>query len=674
MSYNTTNLKWIILCSAIVVFNFSFAFNSDVEDLSKHWYGDNYHTLKKNAEVLINDKNSTSEETLYGYYFLGKYYTAKENLDSAIYFYNLVLEQNKFFTNDTMPFKTYLSLAFAYDQNENFEIAEQFYKNAIQEYSESIHKIDDIDAAWSNLGYVYATKGKKLKAFQSYMQSLKIAEKLKDNNKLESIYIELGNWYYYFADKNEAKKYYLKAQKSIKKESYNQFLINYNLGAIAFQNRNYDESLISFIKALNFALKNKDSESISDINSSIAMIKCKQGKFREAKKYFNRGFYLADSLKSENLKISLLSNYGYYLVQNNRIYEAIDSLNEGLALTERLNETLFKHAFYKQLSEAYQKINYNGKALNFNNRYLAFYRDTLFKEEQERAIINSKIKYETEKTEQENLALKQKTEIDELKISRKNTQLISLLGFLSLLTIAGLLGYKNQQSKQKILAQEKKSLQQEMIIASTNALIDGRETERKRLASQLHDSLGAILAAAKIHFSSTKKYIEENKYNTVDKLINDAANEARNIAHNILPPTLLKFGLYGAVQELAEKISTQHLNFVVVKNEDENLDSSLISIKDENKKISLYRILQELLNNVIKHANASECIINFKTENNVLNISIADNGKGIDLKKDKATWGIGLTNIESRIKYFKGNFNIDSEVNKGTVVNITVAI
>ncbi len=202
-----------------------------------------------------------------------------------------------------------------------------------------------------------------------------------------------------------------------------------------------------------------------------------------------------------------------------------------------------------------------------------------------------------------------------------------------------------------------------------NAIISGEEKERKRIASNLHDGLGQYLSALRMHMQVIKDNIELEKYENILSLIDSGISEYRSVSHNLIPPVLNKDGLDNALNFMVEKLNTASPIKITYKS---NLNELKINDKIE---IELYRIVQELVNNSLRHAEAK--IINITLKNNkskMLRIVVEDDGKGFDVKKLMASSidGIGLSNIINRIHMLKGKIQIDSVVNKKTTISINI--
>ena len=203
-----------------------------------------------------------------------------------------------------------------------------------------------------------------------------------------------------------------------------------------------------------------------------------------------------------------------------------------------------------------------------------------------------------------------------------------------------------------------------------NATIDGQETERKNVANVLHDNVSALLSSAGLQlmaFSATQATKSEEIVKA-RAIIKDAHDKVRDLSHQLVPTLLAKFGLIYALQDLCEMNSNSIITFNFL------CDLNTKTRFDEDFEMKLFFIVSEMINNVLKHSQANQVDVNINKENEILIISVIDNGKGFVVDKDKSYEGFGLTQIRARINNLKGKLSIISEKKKGTTVEIQVPI
>ncbi len=276
-----------------------------------------------------------------------------------------------------------------------------------------------------------------------------------------------------------------------------------------------------------------------------------------------------------------------------------------------------------------------------------------------------KIQYERERLRNRLL----EEEIINSKKERQVNLLVFSIGVLLSALIIGVLFYQNRIKANQLLLTEAKQEQQ---IISMRSMLDGQEKERSRIARDLHDGLGNLLSTLKAKIS-TLKIDFDNKgttriYNTASDMIDEACSEVRKIAHKMMPQALKKLGLRKALEDLITKMDMTHpfdAQFLVYGSD---------KLLNDNTNVMLFRIVQELLNNIVKYAQADEVLLQLTYSDEWLNLTIEDDGKGFDIEQIDSEKGMGLKSIEFRTGYVGGNYEIDSRPGAGTLVTINVPL
>ena len=254
---------------------------------------------------------------------------------------------------------------------------------------------------------------------------------------------------------------------------------------------------------------------------------------------------------------------------------------------------------------------------------------------------------------------------------------ILIVGFSLILLISFLLYNRFRLTQKKERLEERQNLlnrinqHQEALL---NAIVNAQEEERKRIAGELHDGLGGLLSTVKVNLDNVKNtYVptKENDSKLLIKsisLVDEVCSDLRTISHNMMPGVLVKLGLVAAVNDFVDKVGESNafnINFETVGLE-ERMDGTI--------EIVLYRVIQEAINNIIKHADAKSVNIQIVMHENNLTVMIEDDGKGFDIKNIREQNGIGLKNIESRVKYLNGSVVFDSTPGRGANVIIEIPI
>ena len=196
--------------------------------------------------------------------------------------------------------------------------------------------------------------------------------------------------------------------------------------------------------------------------------------------------------------------------------------------------------------------------------------------------------------------------------------------------------------------------------------MQGEEIERKRLARDLHDGLGSMLSGLKLYYSGTEQ-TNKKESQEINNQLDNSIKELRQIAQNLMPESLLKLGLIAALKDLCSRFSNDK---TLIEFQEFGVQNNI----SESKQITVYRIIQELINNALKYANASEILVNCSQNQNIFLITVEDNGSGFDAKKSNLFEGMGLKNIKNRVDFLKGELEIDSQPETGTVFNIELNV
>ncbi len=260
----------------------------------------------------------------------------------------------------------------------------------------------------------------------------------------------------------------------------------------------------------------------------------------------------------------------------------------------------------------------------------------------------------------------------ENRLNRKNT----LIGSISLgALMLGMILYnrirhnkqkQNQQEKEIfILKQQQELMKQEMEINHLKDKIEGEEKERLRMARELHDGIISQLIAVKLHFKGALQNIRETElFSPTLQYLDEATTELRKTAHNLMPENVIQNGLVPALRSYCRKMETASGIKIYFEH------FGQVQVNDKATELALYRIVQELVQNAVKHAEASHILVELNAEDSYLALTVEDNGIGGALSDLQETSGFGLKSIKSRVDALGGNFEISSAPGKGTAINL----
>ena len=389
-------------------------------------------------------------------------------------------------------------------------------------------------------------------------------------------------------------------------------------------------------------------------------------------KAYETAYRIADSTQNFYFKAEVGENLA-------RQYLAVRQTDKAALIAKESNRIALELKNHKVTAGTYGILKIIAESHQDYRQALAYaeltarYTDSASNEETKKSILNLEARYQVEKKENEIAQLNLKNANNKIQLVQRNRWL--LIGGISgaALLLLMLVLYRNTKQKQ-IIAEKDKKIQQEEIrflerqqqVVSLQSMINGQETERTRIAKDLHDGLGGLFSTIKMHFSTLQHEESSLKTNPLFtksyEMVNTASEEVRRIAHNMMPEVLIKIGLVQATQELCNSISAGKLLQVSLQayGMNERLNSST--------EVMLFRIIQELLNNIIKHAQATEALIQFNLDQNRLSVVVEDNGRGFNLADKGPGNHAGLHSVESRVHYLNGKMSIDSQKEIGTTV------
>lgn len=525
--------------------------------------------------------------------------------------------------------------------------------------------------ALNSIGYVYSFQGNFAEGLSIRLKALQIADKGKCSKK------EMGNLHSWIADDYRHLNQHDKAIEYLKKtEQYlpsmtNENVVDYyytycqSLSALGNISKAREklaglDAFISASKTFTEYDKNTAYLQSTKLHGEFAM---KAKKFGEAISYYQKYLNHATILGSD-VHIDIAQNkiaLAYKFSGNKKQALHYFKLSYDSSLKDGSLDYAFKNA--NSLATLYAENEAYENAYRFSQKANEL-KDSLNSIDRIKELYFLEAKFQAGKKEKVITELKLTNAEQELK-AEKNKRVLLIGGILALALIF-IFGFLYHLSRQRriIAEKEKQAIEKQQQVISLQAMINGQETERIRIAKDLHDSMGGTFSTIKMHLS-TLEYGSKDRQQAqlLEKCINiigNAAIEVRRIAHNMMPEVLIKLGLIDSIQELTANINSSKqlkVNFQYFGME-ERLTSDF--------EIMLYRIVQELLNNIIKHSDATEAIIQFVKEGSRLNITVEDNGKGFSSKKD--TKGIGLSTVKERVQYLNGVLSIDSETYVGTTV------
>ncbi|MBP6430506.1 MAG: sensor histidine kinase [Ferruginibacter sp.] len=433
-------------------------------------------------------------------------------------------------------------------------------------------------------------------------------------------------------------------------------------GVVFEYENNYTEAISRYKKSLAIREKMKDllgqSYSLNFIGGAYTL----QKKYQEAESNLLESLKLRQQLK-DSFSIALsYTDLAYMYADKGDLTKATESYTQSNVIAQKLKYKELVSGNYKELANIAEKQGNQASALNYIKLHYAL-KDSIYNEAKMQQIEQLNAKYQTEKKEQQ---IKEQ----QYQITKRNYLLLGTAIFLLLLSALTYSFYKRKKLQHEARLQEAIIKQQDI---ATKAVLDAEEKERERIARDLHDGVGQVMSAAKMNLSSFENELnfkDENqklKFEKAISLVDEGCKEVRNVSHQMMPNALLKAGLSSAIKEFIDKIESKTLKVNLYT---EGLNERL----DNNIETVLYRVIQECVNNVIKHSGANQLDISLIKDDDGISATIEDNGKGFDSKAKIKNEGIGVNNIKARVEFLKGTVDFDSAEGKGTLVAIHVPV
>jgi len=533
---------------------------------------------------------------------------------------------------------------------------------------------DDMSAALGNsIGAVLLRQSRYEDAIEvltssaTYFESVdKITNAARSYTNIAAAHAELGNY-------NEAIKYSQDAIKIFKDNNLDQFTLIAlpNLATQYIQNGDTLNGIKHFLEAEAFATAKNNKRSLAITYNNLGDLYLSIHEFDKAEQYLDKSIALKKDLQILKGIDKAYHNLGYVHAANGKHDLALKYYEKAIETSDVQSLA----DIYDKMSQSYKEIGQLSNALLYSEKYSSI-KDSLTQITNIKNFAEISEKYESAKKENEILQLEADNKNLEIVKNRNRSLLLGALGTILALMILGYSYVKNQARKRIIERQQNKIDQQRMLddlkaqeLDTIDRVIEGQEEERHRIASDLHDSLGSKMATLKLYmdnFDEGDPAVRAEMVSKAQDLANITYNEVRDLSHNIQSGVRIEKGLIPALREFAAFVnSTNTLEVDVV-------DIDVTVPLDNRVEIQLLRIIQELVTNTIKHADADKLMIQITEHDDSLNIIVEDDGKGFDPMQ--ASQGIGIKNIEARIQKINAEFQIDASVDNGTTALINLPL
>ncbi|TKD66508.1 sensor histidine kinase [Flavobacterium sp. ASW18X] len=531
-----------------------------------------------------------------------------------------------------------------------------------------------------NLGLTYGYLGQHNEELEITEMVLPIVKELKDSLFLANVYTNLGV-------KNINLVNYIDAYQSLVKGEVVYAQLGYpeqatfNLIQLAMVQERLDslpQMNLTLTKVEELLERYPNTFDQFNFNLQKSQYQLRTKEYKSSLKTLDKAYNFVKNYKSSN-------QYGMVMQRYAKLYEQTKMFDSASSyITKYLNHSLKSNDGIGVFQAYYSRSKINASAKDYKSAYKDMLAavDIYDSIEIQASVKKSKeleLKYTAAEKERQILALENERNENALALEKQKSRTYfygMAIGLLGLLIVLGYIFYRNKlrktRRKQRLKEAELDLLKQEQQNKIFSAMIEGQEKERKRLAIDLHDGLGGRLSGISLNLSKLDKdepsEYPKDRLLKVMKDLDDSLSELRVIARNLMPETLVKFGLHAALKDYCTNMTGTGTKVTLQFYGNEN------GI-DLNHQVTIFRVIQELINNAVKHAKATEVLIQFIREGNTIDITVEDNGIGMSKEiLEKEQKGMGLSNLRTRIAYLKGELDFHSIKNEGTTVNIHLNI
>lgn len=540
-------------------------------------------------------------------------------------------------------------------RNGSIDVALEAFQKSLK-FRKEINSPKDVVSSLAKIGNVYVEQLKYKDAINCFIEASKICEKHNMKSYLGMLYGNIATVYNTLNQNSLALTYARKAL-AIHKETNNEvgYGVCYStIGSCMADFGNYDSAIYYTEKAKTYLYNLGQYNEYCTTVNNLGLIHRKFNHSVKGIPYYKEAIKVAKELGDTSGYIVYQTNLASTLAEIGKLQEAEKIYLDAIDLSEKKNltENLFKiyrgvvslYIFKKDLKEA--------------NRYFDLFnnlKDSAFSKDFSKQLSEMQTKYEVEKKDA--TIAKNELEIERQKKQGTIKNIIILISIIVLLITVFVVIITKKYNAVKL------KIKQQLLINAT--AFETEQTERKRIARDLHDSVGQKLSVVKMQLS-----LKDSDIKSATKLLDEAIQDVRGVSHNLMPVDLEK-GFLSAVEELVQQINYTSLSTKVILSLPQNNSTLVFS-----KQIELYsyRIIQEILNNALKYSQAKNIHIDIDCDRNVLKLVLSDDGIGFNIEDQTKAEGIGLKNIKTRVEQLNGSIQIISKPNKGTKYIIIIPL
>ncbi len=620
--------------------------------------------VKLNKSISIFEEINSKGGIAFSHKNLGQIYSDKGEYNQGFKHLNKALELYEELNLKKEIAKVYNIIGTTYKHQKDYDNALFFFRKSF-----AYDKTERYDIL-NNMGTIVEKLNKLDTALLFYKRSFKAAQKEGSIRFMRTSFHNIANVFSKQGKYEKALMYLEKVQETEEKLNLNKELVGtyYNIGSVYYSMGKFSDALPYYKKALQVIGDPPNETTLKKIYHSISSSYQRLGNSDSAIVYISRERELAIKLYSIERDSLIEELLGKFNAKNKERELALLKNKQRVKELElkRKQDELKRQKLIREMEA--EKSKKEILLLNQKNELqeLSLEKSALEKERKEERI--TALEKEAEYQQAKEAELKHRDLVKSIAIAFATVLIFGAIVLIILyqqkLKATELLNIRTEEvNKQKVY-----QLLRDQEFSSIQAKLEGQEEERKRISQDLHDGIGGNLASIKLNLANLVEQTKDENLVKVMQNIDETYREVRDISHNLAPSKMLNHAFIQLIRNFLDEIINGKL-----------IDVELTAFPEEELnqlpselKIEVYRVIQELMNNVIKYSQAKNADIQLNLRDGQLNLMVEDNGVGFD--PEKATNGIGLSNIKSRIKQLNGDVFIESAIGKWSLVNIEIPV
>jgi two-component system NarL family sensor kinase len=632
-----------------------------LNDSAKYYHDhSNFDKAREFAQQAMSlaENSNNNDELFKSYTILGNISYRKGKLGEAQRFHKKSLIVAIALGETNLRAKALSNLATLLSQLGQYDSAGTMLNEIFQ-----LHNVDEeiIIASYGRMGLNHKRQQQYDKAIVFYIKSLSLSQKRNDSLSSARTLANIGNIYMEQDEPTRALEHYRQALSLLDSTKHALSISGISVfAADAHQKlKEYDKAEEILKRSLTLIRKLNLPASEAYALESMGILHFSRGQWHESISAFNDALKIQRSLDSWSALESILIQVAECYIRVRQFDKAQTALDESLQIARAHNHSFGFQSIY-QLRSSLDSARGDFRSAFLHHKKYVHYKDSLFTIEKAKAVEEVNRKFEAQQKVQ--IIEEQQRIIEQQRLKELFFLLLSIIIFAASTAIY-MISRRRRRLKEEVV---RKQRQKEKLVA----VVMAQEQMQQKIARDLHDSFVQVLGAAKIKLESTKTLNTSPEFKSsiheTAHIIDRACADARTIAHQLLPYSLEKHGLTTALQELLEKHPKKGKEEYIFTHE------PITSRFQKNIEINVYRVVQELINNTIKHADANRVQVFLSQQNGNLVLSFSDDGKGFN--PDETSFGAGLMNIESRLQSVRGSMRIESEKGAGTTTVIQIPL